>query len=129
MRRYVKAVLSAISAVLIVSSMSTVCMGYPMYELGVKEGDWVEYDVLEAENYEFFAEIHSVDKLRFEVVGSEVHERMYPNGTIVFEVEVPVCEMFLNGEHIKSNVTLGEMIFCRRERNTERSLDMIEAPK
>ena len=77
MRQYVKKVLFAIFAVLIVSSMATVCMGYPMYALGVKEGDWVEYDVLEAENYKFFAEIYSGDKLRFEVVDIEVQERMY----------------------------------------------------
>lgn len=111
MRQYVKKVLFAIFAVLIVSSMATVCMGYPMYALGVKEGDWVEYDVLEAENYKFFAEIYSGDKLRFEVVDIEVQERMYPNGTVVFEVEAPVCDVFLNGEHIGNNVTLGEMIF------------------
>ena len=126
MRQYMKAVLSAIFAVLIVSSMATVCMGYPMYELGVKEGDWVEYDVLEAENYEFFAEIHSGDKLRFEVVGIEVQERMYPNGTVLFEVEAPVCEIFLNGEHIRSNVTLSEMIFCPKGEEHWRSLDKIE---
>ena len=121
-----KAVLSAISAVLIVLSMATVCMGYPMYELGVKEGDWVEYDVLEAENYEFFTEIHSGDKLRFEVVGIEVQERMYPNGTVLFEVEAPVCEIFLNGEHIRSNVTLSEMIFYPKGEEHWRSLDKIE---
>jgi hypothetical protein len=121
-----KRVLSAIFAVLIVSSMATVCMGYPMYELGVKEGDWVEYDVLEAENYEFFAEIHSGDKLRFEVVGIEVQEMMYPNGTVVFEVEAPVCEVFLNGEHIRSNVTLSKMIFCPKGEEHWRSLDKIE---
>lgn len=121
-----KRVLSAIFAVLIVSSMATVCMGYPMYELGVKEGDWVEYDVLEAENYEFFAEIHSGDKLRFEVVGIEVQEMMYPNGTVVFEVEAPVCEIFLNGEHIRSNVTLSKMIFCPKGEEHWRSLDKIE---
>ena len=126
MRQYVKKVLFAIFAVLIVSSMATVCMGYPMYELGVKEGDWVEYDVLEAENYEFFAEIHSGDKLRFEVVDIEVQERMYPNGTVVFEVEAPVCDVFLNGEHIGNNVTLGEMIFYPKGEEHWRSLDKIE---
>ena len=36
MRQYVEKVLFAIFAVLIVSSMATVCMGYPMYALGVK---------------------------------------------------------------------------------------------
>lgn len=126
MRQYVKRVLFAIFAVLIVSSMATVCMGYPMYELGVKEGDWVEYDVLEAENYEFFTDIHSSDKLRFEVVGIEVQEKMYPNGTVLFEVEAPVCEIFLNGEHIASNVTLGGMIFCPKGEEHWRSLDKIE---
>ena len=126
MRQYMKAVLSAVFAVLIVSSMATVCMGYPTYELGVTEGDWVEYDVLEAENYEFFAEIHSGDKLRFEVIGIEIQERMYPNGTVLFEVEAPVCEIFLNGEHIRSNVTLGEMIFCPKGEEHWRSLDKIE---
>lgn len=129
MRQYVKKVLFAIFAVLIVSSMATVCMGYPMYALGVKEGDWVEYDVLEAENYKFFAEIYSGDKLRFEVVDIEVQERMYPNGTVVFEVEAPVCDVFLNGEHIGNNVTLGEMIFYPKgeeqivHKDTEIALD------
>ena len=126
MRQYVKKVLFALFAVLIVSSMATVCMGYPMYGLGVKEGDWVEYDVLEVENYKFFAEIHSGDKLRFEVVGIEVQERMYPNGTVVFEVDAPVCDVFLNGEHIGSNVTLSEMIFCPKGEEHWRSLDKIE---
>ncbi|MEA1943848.1 MAG: hypothetical protein U9N07_00640 [Euryarchaeota archaeon] len=101
-------------------------MDYPMYELGVKEGDWAEYDVLEAENYEFFTEIHSGDKLRFEVVGIEVQERMYPNGTVVFEVEAPVCEIFLNGEHIGNNVTLGEMIFCPKGEEHWKNLNKIE---
>ena len=106
MKQYVKVSWSVIFAVLIVSAMAAVCVGYSVYDLGVKEGDWIEYDVVEAENYKFFVEVHSGDRLRFEVTGITVQERMYPNGTVAFEVEAPVCEIFLNGEHIRSNVTL-----------------------
>ena len=81
---------------------------------------------MEAENYKFFAEIHSGDWIRFEVTGIEVQERMYPNGTVAFEVEAPICDVFLNGEHIKSNVTLSEMILCPKGEEHWRSLDKIE---
>ncbi len=126
MKHYVKVIRSVIFAVLIVSAMATVCVGYSMYDLSVKEGDWIEYDVVEAENYKFFVEVHSGDRLRFEVTGIIVQERMYPNGTVAFEVEAPVCEVYLNGEHIKSNVTLSEMILCPRGEVHWRSLDKIE---
>jgi len=106
--------------------MATVCVRYSVYDLGVKEGDWVEYDVVEAENYKFFTEIHSGDKIRFEVTGIKVQERMYPNGTVAFEVEAPVCDVFLNGECIQRNVELGEMIFLPRGEEHWRSLDKIE---
>ncbi|MCK4736475.1 MAG: hypothetical protein KAT65_28735 [Methanophagales archaeon] len=126
MKQYVKVSWSVIFAVLIVSAMAAVCVGYSVYDLGVKEGDWIEYDVVEAENYKFFVEVHSGDRLRFEVTGITVQERMYPNGTVAFEVEAPVCEIFLNGEHIRSNVTLSEMIFCPKGEEHWRSLDKIE---
>jgi len=126
MRRYTKVVLSVIFAVLFVSSTATVCVSYSLYNLGVKEGDWIEYNVVKAKNYDFFAEIHSGDRLRFKVTGIEVQERMYPNGTVAFEVEAPVCEVFLNGEHIKSNVTLSEMIFCPKGEEHWKDLDKIE---
>lgn len=135
MKHYVEVIRSVIFAVLIVSSMAAVCVGYSVYDLGVKEGDWVEYDVVDAENYKFFVEVHSGDRLRFEVTGITVQERMYPNGTVAFEVEAPVCEVFLNGECIQSNVTLSEMILCPRGEEHWRSLDKIvdvwkiEAPK
>jgi hypothetical protein len=127
MEQHLKAVLPAVLfAVLSVSSMSTLCMGYSMYELGVEEGDGVEYNVVEAENYEFFAEIHSGDRLRFEVVGIKVQERMYPNGTVAFEVEAPVCDVFLNGECIQRNVELGEMLFLPKGEAHWRDLEEIE---
>jgi hypothetical protein len=81
---------------------------------------------VEAENYKFFVEVHSGDRLRFEVTGITVQERLYPNGTVLFEVEAPVCEIFLNGEHIKSNVTLSEIIFYLKGEEHWRSLDKIE---
>jgi len=62
------------------------------YKLGVEEGDWVEYSVVEAGNWEVFGEIHSGDKLRFKVVGTRTQERMDPYRTVVFEVEAPVCD-------------------------------------
>jgi len=126
MKHYVKVIRSVIFAMLIVSAMAAVCVGYSAYGLGVKEGDWVEYDVVEAENYKFFVEVHSGDRIRFEVTEIKVQERMYPNGTVAFEVEAPVCEVFLNGECIQSNVTLGEMIFLPKGEEHWRSLDKIE---
>jgi len=126
MKHYVKIRWSVIFVVLIVSSMVTVGMGYSVYGLGVKVGDWVEYDVAEAENYKFFAEIHSGDKIRFEVTGIKIQERMYPNGTVAFEIEAPVCDLFLNGECIQRNIELGEMIFLPKGEEHWRSLDKIE---
>ncbi len=126
MKHYVKVIRSIMFAVLIVSSMATLCAGYPVYDLGVKVGDWVEYDVVEAENYKFFEDIHSGDRLRFEVTEITVQEKMYLNGTVAFMVEAPVCDVYLNGEHIKSNVTLGEMILCPKGEEHWRSLDKIE---
>ena len=111
--------------VLSVPSMVATCMGYSLYDLGVKEGDWVEYSVAEAENWEFFTEIHPGDRLRFEVVGIKVQERMYPNTTVAFEVEVPVCDVFLNGEY-QGNVTLSEMLFLPKGEEHWRALEKIE---
>ena len=127
MKQFVKVILPAIFiAVLSVSSMATICTGYSMYDLGIKEGDWVEYNVVEAENYEFFAEIHSGDRLRFEVVGTKTQDRMYPNGTVAFQVEVPVCDVFLNGKCIQRNVELSEMLFCPKGEEHWRELEKIE---
>ena len=91
-----------------------------------KIGDWVEYDVVEAENYKFFEEIHSGDRLRFEVVGIKVQERIDPYGTVVFEVEAPVCDVFLNDECIQRNVELGEMLFLPKGEEHWRDLGKIE---
>jgi len=127
MKQIAKVVLPAVFlAVLSGSSMAAICMGYSVYSLGVKEGDWVEYSVVEAENYEFFVEIHSGDRLRFEVVGIKVQERMYPNGTVAFEVEAPVCDVFLNDECIQRNVELGEMLFLPKGEEHWRELGKIE---
>ena len=82
MKQHVKVILPVLFVVLSVSSMNAISVGHSMYELGVKEGDWVEYDVVEAENYELFVEVHSGHRLRFEVVGIEVKDRMYPNFTV-----------------------------------------------
>lgn len=115
MKQHVKVILPVLFLVaLSVSPITRICIGYSVYSLGVKEGNWVEYNVVEAENYEFFAEIRSGDMLRFEVVGIKTQDRMYPNGTVVFQVEVPVCDVFLNGECTQRNVELSEMLFCPR---------------
>jgi len=97
-----------------------------MYDLGIKEGDWVEYNVVGAENWEVFGDIDSGDRLRFEVVGIKVQERMDPNGMVVFEVEAPVCDIFLNGECIQRNVELGEMLFLPKGEEHWRDLEKIE---
>ena len=127
MKQFVKVILPAIFiAVFSVSSMATICLGYSMYDLGIKEGDWVEYNVMEAENWEVFGDIDSGDRLRFEVVGIKVQERMDPNGMVVFEVEAPVCDIFLNGECIQRNVELGEMLFLPKGEEHWRDLEKIE---
>ena len=126
MKQYVKVILSVILAAFIVSSMSTICMGYSMYKLGVRVGDWVEYKVVKAENYKFFVKIRSGDKLRFEVLGIKVQEKMYPNGTVAFEVEAPVCDVFLNGGSIQRNVTLSEMLLLPKGEEHWRDLGKIE---
>ena len=126
MKQYVKVILSVTLVAFIVSSMSTICMGYSMYKLGVRVGDWVEYKVVEAENYKFFVKIRSGDKLRFEVLGIKVQEKMYPNGTVAFEVEAPVCDVFLNGESIQRNVTLSEMLLLPKGEEHWRDLGKIE---
>ena len=126
MKQYVKVILSVTLVAFIVSSMSTICMGYSMYKLGVKVGDWVEYKVVEAENYEFFVKIRSGDKLRFKVLDVKIQEKMYPNGTVAFEVEVPVCDVFLNGESIQRNVTLSEMLILPNGEEHWRDLEKIE---
>lgn len=127
MKQFMRIILPAISlAVFSVSWMATICLGYSVYDLGIKEGDWVEYNVVEAENWEVFGDIHSGDRLRFEVVGIKVQERMYPNGTVAFEVEAPVCDIFLNGECIQRKVELGEMLFLPKGEEHWRDLEKIE---
>jgi len=93
MKKHVVLILPLLIAVFFVPSMTATCMGLSTYELGVEEGDWVEYNVAEVENWEFFTEIHSGDRLRFEVIEINVQEIMYPNTTVAFEVEVPVCDV------------------------------------
>ncbi len=125
MIKHVDLILPLLIALLSVPSMAETCMGLSMYELGVEEGDWVEYNVVEAENWKFFTEIHSGDRLRFEVVGIKVQEIMYPNITVAFEVEVTVCDVFLNGEY-QGNVTLNEMLFLPKGEEYWRDLEKIE---
>ena len=126
MKKYVDLFLPLLIVVLSVPSMASIYMDYSLYDLGVKEGDWVEYNVVEAENWEFFAEIHSGDRLRFDVIAIKVQERMYPNATVAFEVEVPVCDVFLNDGCIQENVTMSEMLFLPKGEEHWRALEKIE---
>ena len=127
MKQHVQVILPVIFlAVLTVSPMTTICMGYSMYDLGVKEGDWVEYKVVEARNWELFqAEIHPDDRIRFEVVVINKMNKMYPNGTVAFEFEVPICDVFLNGECIQRNVEFQWISFPKGEEHW-RDLEKIE---
>ena len=113
-------------AVLVLPSLAIPCLGYSLYNLGIEEGDWVEYYVAEADNWEFFTEIKPGDVLRFNVVGTEVNERMYFNGTIAFEVEDAVCDVLLNGEPIQENVTLREMLLYPKGEEHWRDLMPLE---
>jgi len=125
MKKHVVLILPLLIAVFFVPSMTATCMGLSTYELGVEEGDWVEYNVAEVENWEFFTEIHSGDRLRFEVIEINVQEIMYPNTTVAFEVEVPVCDVLLNGEY-QGNVTLREMLVLPKGEGYWRALEKIE---
>jgi hypothetical protein len=97
--------------IVLLPQLTPICSGILQYNLAVQDGDWVEYTVTEAENWEFFTKITPGDLLRFNIVGSQIHERMYPNTTVAFEVEDAVCDVYLNGELIQENVTLSEMLF------------------
>jgi len=108
------------------SGAATIHTGLSTYELGVEERDWVEYKVAEAENWEFSAEIHPGDSLRFEVVDIKVQEKMYPNATVAFEVEVPTCNVFLNGEYLQGNVTMSEILFLPKGEEYWRTLEKTE---
>ena len=112
---------SAITALFILP-----CEGYALYDLGVEKGDWVEYYVTEANNWDFFTEVKTGETLRFDIIGNEVHERMYPNGTVAFIVEDPICDVSLNGEIIQENVTLNEMLFYPKGEAHWSSLERIE---
>jgi len=124
-KKHVDLILPLLIALFFVPSMAATCMVYSLYDIGVKEGDWVEYSVAEAENWEFFMEIHSGDNLRFEVIDIIVQEIMYPNITVAFEVEVPVCDVFINGEY-QGNVTLREILFLPKGEEYWRALEKIE---
>jgi len=93
------------SLLFVVATRGAMAQQAPTYRLAVGSGAWAEYEVEKAFNMTVYGhEVGRGDKLRYRLVGTELGNMTTWWGELVAHVEVPLCDVWLNGEKIASNI-------------------------
>ncbi len=76
--------------------------GERIYSLAVSEGEWLEYEVVSAHNFQLLpgVTVQQGDRVRFEVVGSGTGKKMGLDMTTAVSFKVPLCDVYVNGEKV-----------------------------
>lgn len=82
--------------------------GEKVYPLAVGPGEWLEYEVVSASNFQLLpgTAVQPGDKVRFEIVGSGTAKKMGLDMTTAVSFETPLCDVYVNGE--KAGEQVGE---------------------
>jgi len=77
-----------------------------VYPLVVKPGEWLEYEIVSANNFQLLPGIavQPGDRVRFEAVGSGTGKKMGLDMTTAVSFEVPLCDVYVNGEKVGEHV-------------------------
>lgn len=77
-----------------------------VYPLIVGPGEWLEYEIVSASNFQLLPGIavQQGDKVRFEIVGSVMGKKMGLDMTTAVSFETPLCDVYLNGEKVGEQV-------------------------
>jgi len=80
--------------------------GEKVYPLAVGPGEWLEYEVVSASNFQPLPGIavQQGDRVRFEVVGSGTAKKMGLDMTTAVSFETPLCDVYVNGEKVGEQV-------------------------
>lgn len=80
--------------------------GEMVYPLAVEPGEWLEYEVVSANNFQLLpgTAVQPGDRIRFEIVGSGTGKKMGLYMTTGLSFEVPLCDVYVNGEEVGEQV-------------------------
>ncbi len=76
------------------------------YALALEPGDWLEYEVVDASNFQLLpgATLQPGDKVRFEIVDRGTGAKMGLDMTTTVSFETPLCDVYVNGERVGEQV-------------------------
>jgi len=80
--------------------------GEKVYSLAVDPGEWLEYEIISASNYQLLPGIavQQGDRVRFEIVGSGTGKKMGLDMTTAVSFETPLCDVYVNEEKVGEQV-------------------------
>lgn|GEM_PF-1877770 len=80
--------------------------GEKVYPLVVDHGEWLEYEIVSANNFQLLpgVAVQQGDKVKFETVDSGTGKKMGLDMTTAVSFEVPLCDVYLNGEKVGERV-------------------------
>ena len=80
--------------------------GEKVYPLAIGPGEWLEYEIVSASNFQLLPNVavQPGDRVRFEVVGSGTSKKMGLDMTTAVSFETPLCDVYLNGEKVGEQV-------------------------
>jgi len=80
--------------------------GEKVYPLAIGPGEWLEYEIVSASNFQLLPSVavQPGDRVRFEVVGSGTSKKMGLDMTTAVSFETPLCDVYLNGEKVGEQV-------------------------
>ena len=80
--------------------------GEMVYPLAVEPGEWLEYEIVSASNFQLLPSVavQPGNRVRFEIVGSGTGKKMGLDMTTAVSFETPLCDVYLNGEKVGEQV-------------------------
>ncbi len=94
-----------ISTLLVAASLSAIRAG-GIYRLAVKPGARASYIVIEALNVKVGGiQLNAGDRIDYVVTGKTTLDMRYYNGSVAFTIEIPLCDVKINGRTVMKNDT------------------------
>ena len=81
--------------------------GEKVYPLAVSPGEWLEYEIVSACNFTLRSSIQVGDRIRYEIIDTKTGQKVSLDGKIVILHEVPICDLYVNGEKVAEQVEQG----------------------
>lgn len=90
-----------------VKQTATVAASEQVYALAVSPGEWLEYEIVSARNFTLRSSIQVGGRIRYEIVDTKTGQKVSLDGKIVILHEVPICDLYVNGEKVAEQVEQG----------------------